>query len=99
MDRSGTRALLRLPGHGTVECEVDLKDTGAVPVALEGSTVTLRKVLPRDLQKLSRRNVEENGPGTRHLLDRTDPHAGVDLAAQRAQVRYQCVGYLLRAAL
>jgi hypothetical protein len=55
-------------------------------------------MLPGDVEELTRRNVEEDRPGLRHLLHRADPDAGEDLTPQREQVGGERVGYALGAA-
>src|SRR5215208_4486749 len=76
----GAQALLCLPGDRPVEREVDLECTGAVAVALEGPPIPLREVFAGNGEELSRRHVEEDRAGLRHLLHVIHPDARVDLA-------------------
>jgi hypothetical protein len=81
VDGTGPQALRRLPGDGSVEREVHLEDARSVAVILEGAPVALGEVLPRDVEQLAGRDVEEDRARARNLLDRVHPEAGVDLAA------------------
>ena len=80
VDGPGPLATLGLPGDGPVEREVHLEGAGAVAVALEGPPIPLREVLASNGEELARRNIEEDRPGTRHLLHVIHPDARVDLA-------------------
>src|SRR5918993_925526 len=80
VDGPGAPALLRFPGDRAVEREVHLECAGAVTVALEAPPIPLREVLAGDGEELTRRHVEEDRAGPRHLLHVIHPDARVDLA-------------------
>src|SRR5215203_4700166 len=80
VDSPGPLAALSCPGDRAVQREVHLEDTRTVAVALEGPPIPLREVLAGNGEELSRRHVEEDRAGPRHLLHVIHPDARIDLA-------------------
>ena len=95
VDGRGARALLRRPRDRPVERPVDLEHARPVAKLLEPVAVALGQLLARHRDELARRHVEENRFRIPELGERLDARAGLDLAAERAEVRGERVGELL----
>jgi len=98
VNRRGSRALLGTPGDGGVERPVELEDARAVAVARQPVSIARGETRAGEGEELTRRDVEEHGAHVPELGERGHLAPGLDLPAERAQVRGERPGDPLRAA-
>ena len=99
MHRPRPPADLGRPGHPALDREVELECARAVPVAAKGAGHARRQPVPGDRGDVPRRQVEDHGVGLAQLLQRADPHSGLDPPPVRGQRRGQRRGDRAGAAL